>query len=95
VDGLKNLSPPQRLQLAQSLSQLPQAQPLRRIWIPKPGKLQKRPLSIPVIADRAAQALVKLALEPEWEAILEPNVYGFRPGRSCHDAVAAIFNIIR
>lgn len=95
VDGLKNLSPPQRLQLAQSLRQLPQAQPLRRIWIPKPGKLQKRPLSIPVIADRAAQALVKLALEPEWEAKLEPNVYGFRPGRSCHDAVAGIFNIIR
>lgn len=95
VDGIKNLPPLQRLQLAQSLSQLPQAQPLRRIWIPKPGKPQKRPLSIPVMADRAAQALVKLALEPEWEAKFEPNIYGFRPGRSCHDAIAAIFNIIR
>ena len=45
--------------------------------------------------DRARQALVKLALEPEWEARFEPNSYGFRNGRSCHDAVEAIFNEIR
>jgi RNA-directed DNA polymerase len=45
--------------------------------------------------DRALQALVKLALEPEWEARFEPNSYGFRPGRACHDAVAAIFDSIR
>jgi len=44
--------------------------------------------------DRALQALVKLALEPEWEARFEPNSYGFRPGRSCHDAIGAIFNAI-
>jgi RNA-directed DNA polymerase len=42
------------------------------------------------MADRAGQALAKLALEPEWEAKFEPNSYGFRPGRSCHDAIAAI-----
>jgi RNA-directed DNA polymerase len=45
--------------------------------------------------DRALQALVKLVLEPEWEARFEPNSYGFRPGRACHDAVAAIFDSIR
>ena len=45
--------------------------------------------------DRAMQALAKLALEPEWEALFEPNQYGFRPGRSGHDAVEAIFNAIR
>jgi len=45
--------------------------------------------------DRALQALVKLALEPEWEALFEPNSYGFRPGRSCQDAIGAIFNCIR
>jgi RNA-directed DNA polymerase len=45
--------------------------------------------------DRALQALVKLALEPECEARFEPNSYGFRPGRSCHDAIGAIFNAIR
>jgi RNA-directed DNA polymerase len=42
--------------------------------------------------DRAHEALAKLALEPEWEAKFEPNSYGFRPGRSAHDAIAAIFN---
>jgi RNA-directed DNA polymerase len=41
--------------------------------------------------NRAEQALVKLALEPEWEARFEPNSYGFRPGRSAHDAIEAIF----
>jgi RNA-directed DNA polymerase len=45
--------------------------------------------------DRATQALVKLALEPEWEAKFEPNSYGFRPGRSAQDAIEAIFNSIR
>jgi len=44
--------------------------------------------------DRALQALVKLVLEPEWEARFEPNSYGFRPGRSCHDAIGAIFGAI-
>ena len=41
--------------------------------------------------DKAKQALAKLALEPEWEAKFEPNSYGFRPGRSSHDAIEAIF----
>ena len=45
--------------------------------------------------ERAKQALVKLALEPAWEAVFEPNSYGFRPGRSCHDAIGAIFLGIR
>ena len=41
------------------------------------------------------QALVRLALEPEWEAKFKPNSYGFRPGRSAHDAIEAIFNHVR
>ena len=45
--------------------------------------------------DRATQCLVKMALEPEWEAKFEPNSYGFRPGRACHDAIEAIFNAIK
>ena len=45
--------------------------------------------------DRALQALVKLSLEPEWEAKFEPNSYGFRPGRSAHDAIEAIFLSVR
>lgn len=67
------------------------ARPTRRVWIPKPGKTEKRPLGIPTMRDRAMQALAKLALEPEWEAKFEPNSYGFRPGRSAHDAIEAIF----
>ncbi len=69
--------------------------PTRRVWIPKPGTEEKRPLGIPTMKDRALQALVKLALEPEWEARFEPNSYGFRAGRSCHDAAEAIFNAIQ
>lgn len=69
--------------------------PTRRVWIDKPGRDEKRPLGIPTMYDRALQALVKLALEPEWEAKFEPNSYGFRPGRSCHDAIQAIFIAIR
>jgi RNA-directed DNA polymerase len=72
-----------------------QPAPLRRAYIPKPGKPELRPLSIPTLLDRALQALVKLALEPEWEARFEPNSYGFRPGRSAHDAIEAVFNYIR
>lgn len=94
VDGVKNLTPPQRLKLVQTLS-LPQtAQPTRRVWIDKPGKMEKRPLGIPTLRNRAEQALAKLALEPEWEARFEPNSYGFRPGRCVHDAIEAIFNNI-
>ena len=43
------------------------------------------------MANRASQALAKSALEPEWEAKFEPNSYGFRPGRSAHDAMEAIY----
>jgi RNA-directed DNA polymerase len=93
VDGVKSLTPKQRLELVNQLSLNGRAKPTRRIWIPKPGRAgEKRPLGIPTIADRALQALVKLALEPEWEAKFEPNSYGFRPGRGCHDAIEAIYN---
>jgi RNA-directed DNA polymerase len=95
VDGIKSLSPSQRRELAQDLKLPQKARPTRRVWIPKPGTAEQRPLGIPTIHDRAAQALAKLALEPEWEAKFEPNSYGFRPGRSCHDAMVAIYDGIR
>lgn len=94
VDGRKSLTPSQRLELIAKLELNGKAKPTRRVWIPKPGKDEKRPLGIPTISDRATQALAKIALEPEWEAFFEPNSYGFRPGRSCHDAIAAIFQTI-
>jgi RNA-directed DNA polymerase len=70
------------------------AMPVRRVYIPKPGGKQ-RPLGIPVILDRVHQARVVNALEPEWEARFEPRSYGFRPGRGCHDAVEAIFQVAK
>lgn len=95
LDGVKSLTPPQRLELATSLKRSPKAQPVRRVWIPKPGKAEQRALGIPTLRDRAAQTLVRLALEPEWEARFEPHSYGFRPGRSTHDAIGAIYNAIK
>jgi RNA-directed DNA polymerase len=94
VDGIKSLTPKQRLVVAQNLDALPIGRPARRIWIPKPGRDERRPLSIPTLYDRARQALVKQVLEPEWEAKFEPNSYGFRPGRSAHDAIGAIYTAI-
>ncbi|WP_293080363.1 group II intron reverse transcriptase/maturase [Okeania sp. SIO3B5] len=90
VDGIKNLPPRQRFNLVDLLnSRYLKASPTRRVWIPKPGKNEKRPLGIPTMYDRALQALVKLGMEPEWEARFEPNSYGlFR--WSTHDAIEAI-----
>nr|MDZ8286661.1 group II intron reverse transcriptase/maturase [Nostoc sp. ChiSLP01] len=94
VDGIKSLTPKQRFALVAKLKLGSKVKPTRRVWIPKPGKEEKRPLGIPTMYDRALQALVKMALEPEWEAKFEPNSYGFRTGRSCHDAIEAIFRSI-
>ena len=96
IDGVKSLTNNQKYKLALNLKLSEKASPTRRIWIPKPGnKTEKRPLSIPTMRDRAEQALLKFALEPEWEAKFEANTYGFRPGRSTKDAIEAIFNAIR
>jgi RNA-directed DNA polymerase len=62
------------------------------VYIPKKGG--KRPLGIPAIADRAQQQRVRNALEPEWEARLDPKQYGFRLGRGCHDAIEMIHKAV-
>src|SRR6266700_4019993 len=95
IDGEVALTPEARAEVAvrvhQSISSWnPRA--VRRVYIPKASNRAKlRPLGIPVIMDRCHQNRVKNALEPEWEARFEPRSYGFRPGRGCHDAIAAIF----
>jgi RNA-directed DNA polymerase len=91
VDGVKSLTPVQRLRMAETLKVTGKSRATRRVWLPKPNTDEKRPLGILTMYDRALQALVKQALEPEWEAKFEPNSYGFRPARSCHDAIQQIF----
>ncbi len=69
-----------------------QAHPARRVYIPKANGKQC-PLGIASIPDRCLQAVVKNALEPEWEARFECSSYGFRPGRSPHDAIEKIYRL--
>jgi RNA-directed DNA polymerase len=92
VDNILYDTPEKKLKLALNLKLDGKAKPIRKVEIPKPGRPgQLRPLGIPTVKDRAKQALCSLALEPEWEAIFEAESYGFRPGRSCHDAIESVF----
>jgi len=92
VDGVRVVEPQQKAELADWAHQhaMPWSpRPVKRVYVPKSNG-RRRPLGIPVIADRCLQAVTVNALEPEWEARFEPRSYGFRPGRGCHDAIVAI-----
>lgn len=98
VDGELALTPKARMALVRSMGCYTfwKAKPAKRIYIPKAGKPgEKRPLGIPTTRNRVAQAIVKNALEPCWEAQFEPDTYGFRPGRSLHDAIEQCWYYLR
>ena len=91
IDGMKSLNSQERLIVTENLKIDRKSSPLRRVWTPKLGKKEKRASCLPTIKDRIKQAIAKIALEPEWEAKFEESSYGFRPGRSAHDAIEHIF----
>jgi group II intron reverse transcriptase/maturase len=66
--------------------------PARRVFIPKPGTLEQRPLSIPSVRDRIVGAALKIVLEPIFEADFLPCSFGFRPKRSAHDALQVLID---
>ncbi len=72
-----------------------QPQPVKRVWIPKPGSAEKRPLGIPTVRDRVVQTALKMVIEPIFEREFAPHSYGFRPGRSCHDALRRVEELLK
>jgi len=71
-----------------------QPQAIRRVYIPKPGSTEKRPLGIPTVRDRVVQAAVVHVLQPIFERDFAPTSYGFRPGRGCQQALARVEELL-
>ena len=69
--------------------------PIRRTWIPKPGSPEKRPLGIPAVVDRVVQTATRMVVEPIFEQEFAPQSYGFRPGRSCKDALRRVEALLK
>jgi len=70
-------------------------QAVRRVWIPKPGSKEKRPLGIPTVGDRVVQAALRAVLEPIFERDFAAQSYGFRPGRGCKDALRRVDTLLK
>lgn len=71
-----------------------QPRPVKRVWIPKPGSSEKRPLGVPVVRDRIVQTALRMVIEPIFEARFAEHSYGFRPGRGCKDALRRVQHLL-
>ncbi len=69
-------------------------QAVRRVWIPKPGCREGRPLGIPTVRDRVVQGALRQVLEPIFERGFAEHSYGFRPGRGCKDALRRVTQLL-
>ncbi len=71
------------------------AKPIKRVWIPKLGSKEKRPLGVPVVTDRIVQTAVRDVIEPIFERLFAEQSYGFRPGRGCKDALRRVEELLK
>jgi RNA-directed DNA polymerase len=71
-----------------------QPQAIKRVWIPKPGSKEKRPLGIPTVRDRVMQTALRNVLEPIFERDFAERSYGFRPNRGCKDALRRVSDLL-
>src|SRR5439155_434492 len=96
VDGqtVKQFDEESEVQLARLREELQskryRRQPARRVWIPKPGTTEKRPLGIPAVRDRTVEAALRNVIEPIFERDFAEHSYGFRPGKGCKDALRRV-----
>ena len=68
--------------------------PVKRVWIPKPGTTEERPLGVPAVRDRIVQTALRMVIEPIFEHQFAEQSYGFRPGRGCKDALRRVQTLL-
>jgi RNA-directed DNA polymerase len=96
VSSFEAREEPQLQKLAEELrSQSYQPAAVKRVWIPKPGSAEQRPLGIPVVRDRVVQTALRNVVEPIFERDFAAQSYGFRPGRGARDALRRVEELLK